>query len=139
VDKLAGEPEAKRRLQVILETVAGQKSVAQACEELGIGEARFHELRAQALQAAVTGLEAGASGRPRKEEPPESAEVKALREERDRLKLELRLSQTREELAVALPHVLKRKEGAKAEEKKTPRPPPIITNPPSSSPDGSGG
>lgn len=135
VDKLPGEPEAKRRLRVILETVAGQKSVAQACEELGIGEARFHELRAKALQAAVAGLAEGMPGRPKKEEPAESVEVKALREERDRLKLELRLSQTREELAVALPHVLRR------EEKKTTRssPPPIITNPPNSFPDGSKG
>ena len=70
--------------------------------------------------------------------------MKALREERDRLKLELRLSQVREELAVALPHVLKR---GKAEpppdvKKTTERPskaPPIITNPPSCFPGGSEG
>lgn len=135
VDRLPGEPEAKRRLRVILETVAGEKSVAEACRDLGIGEARFHELRAKALQAAVAGLAEGMPGRPKQEEPVGSAEVKSLREERDRLKLELRLSQTREELAVALPHVLKRGE------KKTsyPFPPPIITNPPSSSPGGSKG
>lgn len=146
VDRLEGEPEAKRRLRVILETVAGMKSVAKACEELGIGEARFHELRAQALQAAVAGLESGASGRPRKEEPAESAQVKELLAERKRLLFELQVSRTREEIAVALPHVLTREEDVKPAapvEKKTtgpsPKVPPIVTNPPSSSPGGNSG
>ena len=144
VEQAEGSADAKRRLRVILETVAGLKSVPEACATLGVEEARFYQLREKAMEAAVAGLEAGASGRPRKEEPAESAEVKALREERDRLRLELRLSQVREELAVALPHVLKR---GKAEpppdvKKTTERPskaPPIITNPPSCFPGGSEG
>ena len=135
VEQAEGSAEAKRRLRVILETVAGLKSVPEACETLGIEEARFYQLRETAVGAAVAGVEPGASGRPRKEEPAESAQVKALLEERDRLRLELRLSQAREEIAVAMPHLLKRgKAGPPPEGKKTTdRPakaPPIITNPP---------
>jgi transposase len=144
VEQAEGSADAKRRLRVILETVAGLKSVPEACAALGVEEARFYQLREKAMEAAVAGLEAGASGRPRKEEPAESAEVKALREERDRLRLELRLSQVREELAVALPHVLKRGKAepppdVKKTTGRTPQPPPIITNPPSCFPDGSKG
>jgi len=72
--------------------------------------------------------------------------VKALLEERKRLLFELQVSRTREEIAVALPHVLIREEDAKPAapdvKKTTERPskaPPIITNPPSSSPGGSSG
>jgi hypothetical protein len=130
-DRCEGSSEAKRRLRAILETLGGDKSVGKACEELGIGEARFHELRAQALQAAVAGLEPGAAGRPRREEPEESARVAALLEERKRLLFELQVSRTREEIAVALPRVQVKPaqdEASARAEKKTARAPSIITN-----------
>jgi hypothetical protein len=98
---------------VILETLGGKRSVAKACKELGIEEARYHQLKLQALAAAVAGLEAGVPGRPRKEEPAESAQVKALLEERKRLLFELQIARTREEIAVALPRVLTGQEAAK--------------------------
>lgn len=139
VEQAEGSAEAKRRLRVILETVAGLKSVPEACAALGIEEARFYKLREKAVEAAVAGLEASAPGRPKKEDPADTTRVKELEEERKRLLFELQVSRTREEIAVALPHVLRRKEGAKAAEKKTARsspPRPIITNPPGTCPGG---
>lgn len=138
MEQAEGSADAKRRLRVILETVAGLKSVPEACAALGIEEARFYKLREKAVEAAVAGLEASAPGRPKKEDPADTARVRELEEERKRLLFELQVSRTREEIAVALPHVLRRGEGAKPE-KKTPRsspPRPIITNPPGTCPGG---
>ena len=45
LDPLPGTPEAKARLAAIVATMAGEKSIPEACQELGIGEARFHALR----------------------------------------------------------------------------------------------
>ena len=66
VEALDGTAESKRRLELILETIAGQKSVVEVCELLDIGEARFHELRQQVLASALAGLAPGAAGRPRR-------------------------------------------------------------------------
>ena len=49
---------------LILQTLAGQTRVQQACAELGVGETRFHQLRLDALQAAVDQLELRPAGRP---------------------------------------------------------------------------
>lgn len=52
VDGMKGSPEAKRRLHIVLETMTGRRTIAQACQLLQIGEARFYELRSRALAAA---------------------------------------------------------------------------------------
>jgi hypothetical protein len=41
VERLEGTETAKQRLQVLLETVAGQRQIADACDELGIGKTAF--------------------------------------------------------------------------------------------------
>lgn len=107
VDKLDGSSEAKKRVKVILETIVGQKTVAAACEALGLSEARFHELRAQVLAAAVAGAEPGRSGRPAKAEPAPGTEVEKLKEELLQMRIELQASRIREEIAIAMPHLLK--------------------------------
>jgi hypothetical protein len=86
VEGLEGSKEAKARLRVALETIAGEKSIAEACEELGIGPALVHHLRARALQAALVELEAKPTGRPRKVLSDGGEESKALREENEELK-----------------------------------------------------
>src|SRR5262249_55643733 len=119
--------EARRRLTLVLETLAGRRGVAAACALLGVGESRFHALRARALRAALRGLEprpAGPPGAPAGGGPPAGeagrggraprpgrggaprqaeleAEVRALR-------LDRRAARVREELALALPHLLRR-------------------------------
>jgi hypothetical protein len=62
--KLQGSQQACRRLEVILRTLGGEQSVQAACAELGIAPTRFHQLRQEALQAALRGLEPGQAGRP---------------------------------------------------------------------------
>lgn len=106
VEGLEGSGDAKRRLRLILETIAGTRSVSSACEELGIGEAAFHKLRNRTLQEAVEGLEPRPLGRP----PTESEEdehVMELEAKVETLSRELKAAQIREELAVTLPQLLK--------------------------------
>jgi len=104
-----GSEEAKRRLQVILETIAGEHSVKEACAILGIGETAFHELRARAIAGALSTLEPGARGRPRRGETEETPRIRALEQENQDLKIDLRAAQIREEIALVMPHLLKKK------------------------------
>lgn len=106
VDSLKGDEKDKERLRVILETITGKKSVRQACEELAVSEARLHELRRQVLQGALDGLAPGRPGRPRNEESEDSDRVRELERQISELELELKFSQTREEIALTMPHVL---------------------------------
>ena len=63
VNNLIGTDTAKERLKFILETLAGTCRVQEACARFGISEPRFHQLRTQILQAALTGSEPQAPGR----------------------------------------------------------------------------
>ena len=62
VQHLEGSVHAKERLAMILATLAGRCSIAEACEQLGIGEAMFHRLRSEALQAGLDRLEPRPAG-----------------------------------------------------------------------------
>lgn len=109
VDSLEGEASTKAQLQAVLDVLAEKKSVADVCTELGIGEATFHRLKERALGAALEALVPGRPGRPPKapEIPTEVGELKrALRETR----IELEASRIREEIALVMPHLLKRRE-----------------------------
>jgi transposase-like protein len=110
VDGLDGSAEARTRLRIVLETIAGQRTVAEACAALGIQEAAFHKMRDKALAGAMAGLEPGTPGRPRHEDPPEAALIRKLEKENLDLKIDLRASQIREEIAVMMPHLLVRNE-----------------------------
>lgn len=121
VEGLEGSEHARERLRLILDTMAGKISVEEACRKLDIGEARFHELRNEVLQAAMSRLEPGQVGRPPKAPAGASAsEIAALRKENDDLKFDLQAYRLREEIAVAMPRLLK-KEGAGGALKKTDR------------------
>jgi len=108
VGRLEGDAQAKERLRIVLETIAGQRSVVEACRRLGVGKTRFHALRQQALQAALDGLEPGMSGRPRAPDAQETARVRELQEQVEGLKLDLQAALVRTELALTLPNVLRR-------------------------------
>ena len=62
---LEGSEEAKKRLRAALETLGGEKSIEEVCEELGVKPSLVHQLRARALQEALEELEARHVGRPR--------------------------------------------------------------------------
>ncbi len=106
VDALTGDAEAKGRMKAILATMAGDLSVAQACERLGISESRFHELRHLALEGMLTGLEPRAPGRPPKE-PEESASVSRLKEQLSWMEEELEIARVRTEIAIWKPSLLR--------------------------------
>ena len=123
VEGVEGPDEAKRRLRVILETVSGTRQVADACAELGISEAAFHNLRQQALAAAVEGLAPRPAGRPRKDGDPEQRRIRELEEQVFVLKKDLQAARIREEIAIAMPHLLKPRGDKGGPEKKSAPPP----------------
>lgn len=112
VEQLEGSAQAKQRLRVVLETMTGKYRVQEACQLLDICEQRFHQLRAELLQAALEQLEAKPAGRPRSQPVPVEAE--AVRDRLADMELELRVAQVREEIALALPHVAVRPAGEQA-------------------------
>jgi len=108
VDGIDGGPEAKRKLKVILETIAGSKPVAEACQELGVAEAMFHKLRTEWLEGSLKLLEPKALGRPPKEKGVEVDQLARLEEENVRLQRELRATQLKADIALSMPHILRR-------------------------------
>jgi transposase-like protein len=115
-DRVEGSVPAKERLKIILATIAGHVTVADACEKLGINEARFHELRTEWLQASVMHLEPKPLGRPATQVTPEATEIASLKRQVQELKMDLRAAQIREEIALLMPHVLQPRKGQAAED-----------------------
>jgi hypothetical protein len=116
VEHLSGSEQAKERLKVILQTITGECRVLEACAQLGICEQRFHQLRQQALEAALGGLEAGTPGRPVRQPSPAEEQLAAARQQLDAMAVELRTARAREEIALALPNAV---QPPAAPEKKT--------------------
>jgi hypothetical protein len=119
VDQLSGSDLAKERLKVVLQTLAGQCRVTEACARLGIGPQRFHQIREEALTAALAGLEPQPAGRPAVVAAPAAAAHQALQAQVERLEVELRAAQAREEIALTLPQVLPAAPAGDGAEKKT--------------------
>jgi transposase-like protein len=122
VDPLDGSDADKTRLRVVLETVTGERSVKEACERLGVSEARFHVLRRQALQAALDRLASGAPGRPPKPDEPDGDRVRELEQGVSELKVDLQAALVRTEIALTMPHLLRETRGKKNTTPKRRRP-----------------
>ena len=105
VEHLQGSPEAKQRMRVILQTLAGDLTVGQACIDLGISESRFHELRNDILQHTLEHLEAKPRGRPPDVPSEQEARIRQLQQQVQSLTADLRAGQIREELAIMLPRL----------------------------------
>jgi hypothetical protein len=106
-DEITGSDLARRRLKVMLETISGQKRIAEGCEELGIGEAQFHKLRHKMLAGAAATLEPSAVGRPPTARAEDDERIAGMQEEIRQLRIELRAAQIREEVALLMPHLVK--------------------------------
>jgi transposase-like protein len=106
VEGLDASAGAKLRLKLVLETLAGRITVAEACRQLGIGESRFHAMRQEALAAAASGLEPAPAGRPAKSRPEDDPEGQSLRRQLLEAKLELQAARIREQIAIAMPELL---------------------------------
>jgi transposase-like protein len=126
-ERLEGSASARRRMRVILETLAGTTRVAEACEQLGICPQRFEAIRAEAVRAGIAALEPRPAGRPTRaaERPPEIARLEARVEQ---LEEELAAARVRAELAGVLPPRRGRVAGktrprsGRAKESRRPRP-----------------
>jgi hypothetical protein len=101
VNNLDGSQHAKQRAALILQTLTGAVTIPQACEQLGIGEAAFHKLRARTLQEMVEGLEPRQVGRPAALVSPEQQQIEDLTAQIGQLQIQLQAARVREELALA--------------------------------------
>ncbi|MGD9711883.1 MAG: hypothetical protein AB7V46_07455 [Thermomicrobiales bacterium] len=108
VEGLSGSPEAKERARVILETIAGTRSIPSACDELDVSEAHFHRLRERLLASAIESLEPKPLGRPA-HHPREDPRLLELRRRCDELEFENRIGHVREEILVTMPHLIRRR------------------------------
>ena len=111
VEHLEGSDRAKIRLKAILETISGQRTIPDVCEELGIQESMFHRVRSEVLQTALNRLEPRPLGRPAHMPSPEDLRMKELDEENENLRTQLRASEIRRELAETLPRLCRPADG----------------------------
>lgn len=98
---------ARRRSPPASRDPGDGRTIASACEELGIKPARFHELRTQALQGAVEAIAPGSAGRPPLPDTLPDPKVVELEAKIRDLDLELRATQVREQIALTMPHLIK--------------------------------
>lgn len=109
VRNLDGSVHARKRLEMILETVSGKLSIREACERLGIKEAAFYKMRTSALEAALARLEPKPMGRPPKVVTDADKRIDELKTEIKQLKTDVAASQVREELALTMPFLAQRR------------------------------
>lgn len=103
--ELEGSGEARERLELMLETVAGARTVKDASEQLNITEARFYALRDRALNAAVQSLEPRPAGRPAASHGAADPQIQELEARVVDLSLQLEAAAVREEIALTMPHL----------------------------------
>lgn len=105
VAHLDGSTIAKERLELILETLAAQVTVVEACRILDISEAMFYKLRNRVLQVCLEDLEPKPRGRPPRLVTDDQERAAELATEVASLERELAAQTVRLELARALPQV----------------------------------
>lgn len=100
VEGLEGSEYAKKRLEELLRTLSGEKTIDEACSELQISRTRFYDLRQQLLEEMVERLEPRPAGRP-PQQPAKTENEIALERENEQLKAELEATKIRAELNAA--------------------------------------
>jgi hypothetical protein len=106
VQNLDGSEQAKECLTIILETIAGTRTIEDARNDLGVCESRFHQVRMLALGAALNRLEPRPPGRPPKIESPEQERIAELEEALLEKEAELKSAEVRLEIAQVMPQLL---------------------------------
>ena len=107
IDRLDSPRALRRRVRVVLATIAGSLTIAQACAELGVGRTQFHKLRWRVLDGALDGLRPRPRGRPR-QQPLHTPEVQQLQARIRELEDALKTTALRSEIALTMPHLLDR-------------------------------
>ena len=116
IDRVPGSPLAKERLRVILANIAGELTIEDACDALGVEASRLFDLKRRCLEEWVELLELKTPGRKQGARSAEQARIDELEMRIARLELELKAARLQEELArVAAPRQAtpQRKKGAK--------------------------
>ena len=119
VDHLDGSAIAKERLELILETLAGQVTVVGACQILDISEAMFYKLRNRVLQVCLEDLEPKPRGRPPQLVTEDQERAAELATEVAALERELAAQTVRLKLAEQLPQLAKPSEAVKKTKRRT--------------------
>jgi hypothetical protein len=107
IDHLAAPRAARRRVRVVLATIAGDLSITAACSALGVRRTRFFALRQQVLRGAIDAVVARPRGRPRRHAAAD-AEVRDLQAQVRELDVALRATLLRSEIALTMPFLLDR-------------------------------
>jgi hypothetical protein len=107
-DRVADSPFEGGRLRKILETIAGQIRVQDACTQLNISEQLFERLRDQSMRAASRSLKRKRAGRPVKKSDS-AAEIVSLQNRIAELEAQLQAMTLRAELAATLPRLAGKK------------------------------
>jgi len=104
VDRLPGSDAARQRTRLMFETISGATSVEAAADQLGISTQRFHDLRDELIQGAITAAEPKPLGRPAKAISVDD-QIRAALAEKDRiindLTVRLEVAKLHEELVAA--------------------------------------
>jgi len=98
IEDLRVDALGKARLIAFLETMSGDRTVEEACQELGIGQSRFFEMRGRWLYEAVQLLAPKRIGRPPHEQVTDPR-IGALEQELRDLKQQLLAAELRAKLA----------------------------------------
>ena len=107
IDQVSAPRAARRRVRVVLATIAGELSITDACTALGVRRTRFFALRQQVLRGAIDAVVARPRGRPPRPTAAH-AEVRALQAQVRELELALRTTLLRSEIALTMPFLLDR-------------------------------
>lgn len=108
VEGMQGPPEAKERLMAVLESLTGELTVEQVCAAVGIGRTRFYELRERAMYGALEALFCGTPGPKARSEDEREQHIHELEARISRLQNQLQASRVRTEIALVMPHILRR-------------------------------
>lgn len=119
VARLGGSRHGQMRLDLMLQTLTGQRGIPEAAAALGIGRSRFCLQRQRMLQAALESLEPKTPGRPARQTTPAQRRIAELEAQVLALKVDLRAAQIREQLALLMPHVLPRRRVRRGVKKKS--------------------
>lgn len=102
---LDGSEIAKLRLEGILATMTCELSIREACQQLGISEARLYQLRTAVLEAGLACLEPRPLGRPPRVETADVVELAQLKEQLEGAQREQKAAEIRAVIAETMPHL----------------------------------
>jgi hypothetical protein len=108
VEQMQGPPQAKERLMAVLESLTGELTVDQVCSAVGIGRTRFYQLRERAMYGALEALFAGTPGPKARRADEREERIHELEAKVSRLQIQLQASRVRTEIALVMPHILRR-------------------------------